>query len=130
MIDYRQVDGKIAVATHGGGLYTSQIASVVQNDNLVEVDKLEVQTVYPNPFSEKVLIKINSPDTRFVIMRIYDTNGNEVKRITSSLAFQGENDFFWNGTNNQEQPVSSGLYIIRITHEGGEESKRVILQRN
>ncbi|NVK85908.1 MAG: T9SS type A sorting domain-containing protein, partial [Cytophagia bacterium] len=130
MIDYRQSDGKIAVATHGGGIYTSQINNVVKNDNLVETNVLEVQSVYPNPFTEDVLIKINSPKTQFVFMRIYDSQGNEVKRITSSLAFQGENDFFWNGTNGQEQPVASGVYIIRITHEGGEESRRVILQRN
>lgn len=130
MVDYRQVDGKIVAATHGNGLYTSQISAVSKNHNLVETDQLEVTAVYPNPFSSEVLVRVNSPDTQFIVIRVYDSRGNEVKRVSSSVAFPGENEFIWQGTNDKEELVPNGIYMIRISHKGGDETRRVVLQRN
>jgi len=130
MVDYRQSDGKIVAATHGNGLYTSQIQNVTRNPNLGEVEQFSVEAVYPNPFSDEVRIRVIVPSTQFIFIRVYNDRGQEVKRISSSLAFEGENDFFWNGTNGAEQPVASGIYLIRISHQGGEETRRVVLQRD
>ena len=70
------------------------------------------------------------PTSRFTIIRIYDTNGQLVRRISNSAAFEGENEFFWDGNDAAGAPVPDGIYIFRITYGGGSLAKRVILQRN
>lgn len=129
MVDYRQSDGKIVIATHGNGLYTSQIENVVPQQNSAASDDFSIRAVYPNPFVDELTIEIGSPETQFIIVRIYDTTGNEVKRLTSTLVIEGENDFFWNGMNEAGQPVANGVYLVRVTYGQSSQTKQVILQR-
>ena len=129
MIDFRQSDGKMVAATHGNGLYTAQADGVVPNENLVVEEDFEIANVYPNPFADEVTIEVNAPRTRLLIIRVYDSRGNEVKRVTSNLAFVGQNDFFWDGTNSLGQPVGNGVYLIRVTYEQKSYSRKVVLQR-
>ena len=129
MIDYRRSDGKMVVATHGNGLYTSQVPNVVPDDPVSIAGSFSFDKLYPNPFNDQMAIKLLLPQTQFVIIRIYDTSGNQVKLVTSSLGFAGENEFFWDGTDVYGNPVANGVYIVRVTYLGQSESKAAILQR-
>ena len=129
MIDYRRSDGKIVAATHGNGLFTSQVSNVVQPEEIA-VGEFLLEELYPNPFSEDVAIKINLPETQFVLIRIYDTQGNQIRLISSNLGFRGENEFFWDGNDVYGNPVANGVYLIRVTYKGQSEVRRAILQRN
>lgn len=129
MIDYRRVDGKIVAATHGRGMFTSQITNVVPPTPVDGSAGFEVNTIYPNPFRDLVTININLPETNFVIIRIYDSSGNQIRTISSGLGFIGENEFFWDGTNTRGEPVPNGVYLIRVTHLRENIAKRVILSR-
>lgn len=130
MIDYRRFDGKVAIATHGRGMFTAEVPNVEPFDNVLESNDFEIVSVAPNPFSDYVSVRLNVPESRFSLIRIYDTNGQLVRRISNSAAFQGENEFFWDGTDAAGSPVPNGIYIFRITYGGTSLAKRVILQRN
>ena len=130
MIDYRRFDGKIAIATHGRGMFTAEVPNVDPFDNVLENKEFEIVSVAPNPFSDFVSVRLNVPESRFSLIRIYDTNGNLVRRISNSAAFQGENEFFWDGTDAAGARMPDGIYIFRITYGGTSLAKRVILQRN
>ncbi|MBO3700187.1 FlgD immunoglobulin-like domain containing protein [Roseivirga sp. E12] len=129
MIDYRRVDGKIVAATHGRGMFTSQIGNVEPPEPISGSDNFEISTVFPNPFSDLVTVRVNLPETNFVLIRIYDSSGNQIRTISSGLGFIGENEFFWDGTNTLGNPVPDGIYLIRITHLRENTVRRVILTR-
>lgn len=129
MIDYRRVDGKIVAATHGRGMFTSQIGNVDPPEPISGSDSFEISTVFPNPFSDLVTVRVNLPETNFVLIRIYDSSGNQIRTISSGLGFIGENEFFWDGTNTLGNPVPDGIYLIRITHLRENTVRRVILTR-
>lgn len=130
MIDYRRFDGKMVVASHGHGMYTTQLPNVTPEEPLDVGSDFVFESLYPNPFSDQVGIKLVLPETQFVVIRIYDSSGNQVRIITSNLGFVGENEFFWDGTDVYGNPVSNGIYLIRVTYKGRSEVRRAILQRN
>ncbi len=129
MVDYRRVDGKIVAATHGRGMFTSRVSNVVPPEPVSGSDSFEVDAIFPNPFSDLVTIRVNLPQTNFVLIRIYDSSGNQIRTISSGLGFIGENEFFWDGTNTRGNPVPDGVYLIRITHLRQNTVRRVLLTR-
>ena len=60
MIDYRRFDGKVAVATHGKGIYTSEIPNVAPYGAGLSSDDFQILSVNPNPFSDFVSVRISA----------------------------------------------------------------------
>ena len=129
MVDYRRFDGKVVAATHGRGMFTSRISDVVPSQAVDGSAGFTVNAIYPNPFSNLVTINIDLPETNFLLIRIYDAAGNQIRTISSGLGFIGENEFFWDGTNTFGRPVPDGVYLIRITYRDENTARRVLLNR-
>ncbi len=129
MFDYRRFDGKAVVASHGRGMFTSQIEGVLPPEELEGSDGLEFESAFPNPFTDLLTLKLNLPETNIVLIRIYDSSGSLVRVISSGIGFTGENEFFWDGNNTLGRPVPDGIYLARITYKGENAAKRVILRR-
>ena len=70
---------------------------------------------YPNPFNPSTLIKYALPKSSTVSLVIYNLMGQEIRRWDESDAVPGYYEKIWNGTNQAGIPVSSGIYIYRIT---------------
>jgi hypothetical protein len=129
MLDYRRSDGKIVIATHGNGLYQSQIQGVVPEPVIPSGSGLLVQNAFPNPFTDNIAISYTLPETDAVRARVYNSNGKLVKTIALGLGFQGENEIFWNGTDVSNSPVPPGVYIIRLEYRGEIKAQKVIYTR-
>lgn len=130
MIDYRRSDGRIMVATHGRGIFTSRISNVEPRPIDPTAETFDISNIYPNPFVNDVTIGVNVPETSFVRIRIYDTGGNLVRIVSNALAFEGENEFFWDGNNVDGAAAPDGVYLVRITYRDQNEVRRVLLSRN
>ncbi|KYG76612.1 FlgD immunoglobulin-like domain containing protein [Roseivirga echinicomitans] len=129
MLDYRRSDGKIVVATHGNGLYQSQISGVVPEPVIQSGSGLVVENAFPNPFTNNIAINYTLPETDVVRARVYNSDGKLVKTIALGLGFQGENEIFWNGTDVKNSPVPPGVYIIRVEYRGEIKVQKVIYTR-
>ena len=128
MIDYRRSDGKVVAATHGNGMYTSQIPDVLPiDDNGGSAFRFE--SAYPNPFDDYTTLSFNVPESDFTLLRVYDSSGRMVYINSGSLAFTGNNEFFWSGTNTLNQPVPNGVYLVRLTYRQASVTKKVLLSR-
>lgn len=69
---------------------------------------------YPNPFNPVTQIRYTLPQNTNVMLKIYDVLGREVKTLVNSEQPAGGYIVEWNGTNNFNTQVSSGMYIYRI----------------
>ena len=130
MTDYRRSDGRIVAATHGNGLYFSEIPNVVPEPDVNKSEELIVTESFPNPFSDVTTIQFELPESDFVIMRIYNMMGQLVTIASVGLGFPGENEVFWDGKDQGGQRAKDGIYIVRLTYRNQNATRRVILSRN
>ena len=69
---------------------------------------------YPNPFNPITTIDYDLPKTSNVILKIYNTLGQEVVTLVDRKQTPGEKSVVWDGLNNIGKQVSSGIYIYRL----------------
>ncbi len=60
-------------------------------------------------------------------MVVYDLMGHEVIKWENNYEDAGDKQVIWNGTDANEMPVSSGIYLYRLTARSME-SDRVFIQ--
>jgi flagellar hook assembly protein FlgD len=49
-----------------------------------------------------------------VTLKVYDMLGREVKNLVNEPMQPGQYSAQWDGTNNHDEPVPSGIYIYRL----------------
>jgi hypothetical protein len=69
---------------------------------------------YPNPFNPRTTIKYQLPEQSKVTFKIYNILGQEVVTLLDEEVAPGYYELGWDGRNNFEQQVASGVYIYRI----------------
>ena len=129
MMDYRRSDGRIVAATHGNGLYFSEIPNVIPEPEEEIVKELVVVQSYPNPFRDLTTIRFELPESDYVVVRIYNMMGQLVTVASAGLGFTGENEIFWDGTDEGGNKVKEGVYLIRFTYREQNATNRVILSK-
>lgn len=68
----------------------------------------------PNPFNPTTTISYQLPIDSKVILTIFDINGNKIKELINDYHSAGHRSVSWNGTNNNGQSVSGGVYIYTL----------------
>ncbi len=84
---------------------------------------------YPNPFNPATVITYRVSRSSHVELIIYDLVGNAVKTLVNAKRNTGVYHVEWDGKNDQERPVSSGVYIYRLKTDSNIQSKKMILLR-
>jgi len=69
---------------------------------------------YPNPFNPSTHIRFELPKTAVVTLSIYNSLGQEVRRLVSGQKPAGYHTIVWNGKDQQGRPAPSGIYHYRI----------------
>jgi hypothetical protein len=94
--------------------------------------------VFPNPFNPSTTISfnINSKQNEQLELGIYNLKGQQVSDLTRNLSGLNSNEPFigqrtinvtWNGTDNNNQPVASGVYFIKLSSGNANFSRKVLL---
>ena len=91
----------------GGAMGTTGRSDVVPDD-------FEVLPPYPNPFNASTIVPYQLPDVCHVTISVYDVRGVLTKTLIEKEQPAGAYTAIWNGTNDREVSVPSGMYFIRI----------------
>jgi len=78
----------------------------------------ELSNVYPNPFNPSTTIDYNLSSATDVSLVIYDMKGSIVKTLVSNFQDAGLHQITWNGKNDVNAQVSSGMYLVRMEADG------------
>ncbi len=92
--------------------------------------KIELLGNYPNPFNPTTTISFSVPQTSlFVTLEIYNLKGQKVKILYTSPSRGLETrSVIWDGTNENDQLVSSGIYFYKLkVGNDFSETKRMLL---
>ena len=103
--------------------------SVSSPENETVPMDLTLSQNYPNPFNPKTSIHyhINKPEN--VILKIYNTLGQEVITLVDELKPAGRLSTQWNGKDKDGKQVPSGLYLYRIQVGNFVSTKKMLLIR-
>ena len=97
----------------------------IRNDFLP--DGFTLYSNYPNPFNPSTTISYSIPDDNLVKIRIINILGKQIKILTNSYQTEGTHSIIWDGKNEHDMQMSSGIYFVFL--EVGEErlSQKIIL---
>ena len=74
---------------------------------------------YPNPFNPSTSVKFTVPKAGIVSIKVFDMLGQEVATLFSGNAERGSYTLVWNGKDKNNNFISSGSYIYRMTANDG-----------
>jgi hypothetical protein len=84
---------------------------------------------YPNPFNAATTIFFEIPNRSMTTLRIYDLLGQEVKTLVNEIKEKGYHQVIWDGKNNFDQNICSGVYICRLNSGSRIQIKKLLLLR-
>ena len=84
---------------------------------------------YPNPFNPYTKIEYEIPKIVHVTLKIYNILGQEVKTLIDHEQQPENYQTMWDGTNNFDIRVSSGVYIYQIRAGSFIQTKKMVLLR-
>ncbi len=135
---YRTIASAIAM----GGIYDSEehtradlmerylrflIPAISNNEDTQPIAKVELHSAYPNPFNPTTNISFTLPENQAYSLSIYDIKGRLVKVLSEGFGNKGMNRFVWNGTNNENQAVGSGVYLCRLNTKGSSKTIKLTM---
>ena len=98
---------------------------------ITRVDNFSFDNIhnYPNPFNPITTLQYDLINDEFVNITIYDMLGNVINNLVQDNQNSGKNSVQWNATNNQGEPVSTGVYLFKIQAGNLVNTKKMILLR-
>jgi len=132
----RILDGRVdgfAYIDMGAYEFDPDPSSVEQYD--IPVADLKLSN-YPNPFNPTTTISftLTTENTEKAEMVIYNLKGQKIisfdnTQFVTMSGVEGMQTVTWNGTDDNNQPVSSGIYFYRLKAENNEQIKKMILMK-
>jgi len=96
-------------------------------ENFSLPENFELFQNYPNPFNPRTTISYELKEEFFVKLEIYDILGRKVKTLVSEKQSPGFKTFIWDGKNDVQRTLSSGVYLYRLEAGAQKETKKMIL---
>ena len=105
-----------------GTITAAPVSSVNEQGNLPE--KYTLSQNYPNPFNPNTTISYSIPTSEFVVMKVFNAKGQEVKTLVNEQQPSGQYEVQFNESN-----LASGIYFYRIKAGSFIDTKKMILLR-
>jgi hypothetical protein len=99
-----------------GSMLVTGIDEKKETSNSIPADRITIQN-YPNPFNMETIISFTVPvslSNSFTELVIYNINGETVKKLISKELTAGNYLTRWDGTNNANNIVASGIYFYTL----------------
>ena len=82
---------------------------------------------YPNPFNPTTTIAFSLPETGFTNIVIYNMTGQKIRDLVSGIQHAGNHSVVWNGCDEQDLPVSAGIYVVKLRTDDAVSTNKMIL---
>ena len=83
----------------------------------------------PNPFVAQTRIEYAVPSRKAVNMVVYDVSGRKVKTLVSKVHDAGYYSVIWQGIDDRQRKVPSGIYFIRMETDEFRTQEKTLLVR-
>jgi len=103
----------------------------IGNTEFEDNDNFDIITInnYPNPFNPVTKLSFSLPVEAAIEISIYNLKGQKVKTIAKGEFTAGTQQVTWDGNDNNNKQVSSGIYMYRLETSNKVVSRKMILMR-
>lgn len=116
----------VVAALSRGERFNDQVTSVTdQGTHLPTSFSLEQN--YPNPFNSETIIEFTLPRSGSYDFEIYNVMGQRILHHSVANATAGQQIIGWNGSDDSDRPVATGVYFYRITFSGNSQTRKMVL---
>ncbi len=86
----------------------------LRTNNSRRAVSFELHPNYPNPFNPETTIRFQIPEAGRVVVRIFNSLGQEIRTLLDSAYEAGYHTARWDSKDNNGYPVSSGVYFYQL----------------
>jgi hypothetical protein len=98
-------------------IYVSHWVSSVNNPAENQPSSFEFNNCYPNPFNCEITFEFTLQKDSPFWVKIYDINGRKIFSDYLWKASAGINIYKWSAIDNNNKPISSGIYLVYLQAE-------------
>ncbi len=128
LLDLRAADPKSVQ------LQSAELADVQGKDIVTKItsavsipEKFALGQNYPNPFNPTTTISLALPTEGRVSLKVYNIMGQVVNTLIDEIMPAGYHEITWNGTDQNGDQVSSGVYFYKLESDNFSETKKMIM---
>ncbi len=110
---YRQ--GILYTCNHEYGFSVLSFELPSSNNDPHQTPTLLSFSNYPNPFPENTTFSYYAKENHRAVLEVFNLKGQVVCHIHSGAKNAGSHTINWNGTDDQNRRLASGIYISRLT---------------
>ena len=107
------------------GAYEWQDVGINENE-ITEINSFNLSN-YPNPFNPTTTINFSIPDESKVKIEIYNIKGQKIITLANSKYRTGCHQVIWNGNDENNKSVGSGVYFYNIQTANNAMMKKCLL---
>ena len=107
--------------------FSFRTTNFVSNDDQLTLPLLANVSNYPNPFNPETTISFDVTERGNVSVDIFNLRGQLVKNIFSGERNIGTSKFVWNGLDNNNKAVASGVYYLTAKSKNNTIRKKMLL---
>ena len=99
------------------------------NINTKNMDEYSLSQNYPNPFNPSTNFSYSVPNKTDVRIVVYDLFGKEIKTLVNESKEVGTYNITWNGRDNNNRQVSTGVYFYKMQASGFQKTMKMMLMK-
>ncbi|MBC7862150.1 MAG: T9SS type A sorting domain-containing protein, partial [Bacteroidia bacterium] len=125
MIETRESDGLVVVATHANGMFSSNITSVADIVSIKELTEAKADFElknYPNPLSQNTTIEFTLAKKAFVNLQVWDEYGRLIETLKNENMQAGKQTVNFDAKN-----LRAGVYYYSLTVDKGRKTNRMVV---
>ncbi len=112
-----RLGGKVAIdyiRWDKSGAYAPSPETKINTDASQNPQRFKLYQNYPNPFNPRTAIAFDINKPSFCKLEIVNLKGETIKLLLSENMQPGSYEKIWNGTNQEGEKVSSGIYLYKL----------------
>jgi len=102
------------------------VGEIVDTNYAELPDDYKLYQNYPNPFNNRTKFYYYLPEQGKVKISIYSLKGEHIKTLVNNEHKNGLDFSFWDGTNNNNELVSSGVYLYSMKAGNNQINKKML----
>ncbi|MCS6989206.1 MAG: T9SS type A sorting domain-containing protein [Chloroherpetonaceae bacterium] len=119
----RESDGVVVAATHGNGVYSATVNSLVSAPKQTPKPKsFMLAQNYPNPFNPSTTIEYRLPSASDVTLEVFDALGRKVRTLVNERQGAGTHQVHFNAAG-----LASGTYFYKLRAGDNVETRKMLL---
>ncbi|MBW6513653.1 MAG: carboxypeptidase regulatory-like domain-containing protein [Candidatus Syntrophosphaera sp.] len=127
-------DGYVAQTVYGVIINLDQttvqdfaLSLVDSSDPLVPPASTALLGISPNPFKTSASIAFSLKQPAPARLEVFNSRGQKVRTLVDEIRSGGLHEVVWDGRDEQEKPVSAGIYLLKLNSEKLLFNQRMIL---